>query len=215
LRTYAYIDGFNFYYGAVKNTPYKWLDFKALLDRILLPRYDIEVIKYFTAFVSSPPHDPNQADRQSVYVKALRAHIPELKVILGKFTSHPRWTPFAEQQSSQLRANSHLFANVIKPEEKGSDVNIAVHLVNDAWHGRFDAAVVVSNDSDLGEALRIVRVERQKEVILLTPPKFHDKRSKVLKKSASRCMSIRITELGSSQLPNPIPGTQYYKPASW
>ena len=62
--------------------------------------------------------------------------------------------------------------HVIKTEEKGSDVNIAVHLVNDAWLDKYDCAVVVSNDSDLAESLRIVREERKKAVGLLTPVEY-------------------------------------------
>jgi uncharacterized LabA/DUF88 family protein len=46
---------------------------------------------------------------------------------------------------------------VWKNEEKGSDVNLALHLLNDAWQDAFDCAVVVSNDSDLAEALRMVK----------------------------------------------------------
>ena len=46
---------------------------------------------------------------------------------------------------------SRQFVEVIKTEEKGSDVNLAVHLLNDAWLDRYECAVVVSNDSDLAE----------------------------------------------------------------
>lgn len=209
MRTYVYVDGFNFYYGAVKNSPYKWLDFRSLFARVLLPRYDVKAIKYFTAYVSALPHDPQQPNRQKIYIRALKAHIPELKVILGQFRAHDARLPLAQPTRGQL------FADVIRTEEKGSDVNLAVHLVNDAWHDRYDAAVVVSNDSDLAEALRIVKDERNKEVILLTPPKFQRRRSKALKKAASRCMTIRNTDLSLSQLPNPIPNTPFYKPPSW
>ena len=48
MRTYVYIDGFNLYYGAVKDTPGKWLDLVALC-REILPGKDIRKIKYFTA----------------------------------------------------------------------------------------------------------------------------------------------------------------------
>jgi len=51
-------------------------------------------------------------------------------------------------------------------EEKGSDVNLACHLVNDAWAGRFDAAVVISNDTDLVEPIRIVTQELKKNVLI-------------------------------------------------
>jgi len=40
IRAYVYIDGFNFYYGAVRETPYKWLDFNRMCQ-LLLPRDEI------------------------------------------------------------------------------------------------------------------------------------------------------------------------------
>jgi len=52
MRTIIYIDGFNFYYRAVKNTPYKWLDFKSLFGKLLSKEHVIIEIKYFTALVS-------------------------------------------------------------------------------------------------------------------------------------------------------------------
>jgi len=45
---------------------------------------------------------------------------------------------------------------IVKTEEKGSDVNLAVHLLNDAWLNLYDCAVVISNDSDLAESCRLV-----------------------------------------------------------
>jgi len=62
MLTNVYIDGFNFYYGAVKGTAYKWLDFSALC-RLLLPTHSIQQIYYFTALVTPRPHDPDQAVR--------------------------------------------------------------------------------------------------------------------------------------------------------
>lgn len=45
MDTYVYIDGFNLYYRAVRNTPYKWLDLKALCERIF-PNNRVIRIKY-------------------------------------------------------------------------------------------------------------------------------------------------------------------------
>jgi hypothetical protein len=36
VDTYVYVDGLNFYYGALVKTPYKWLDYEAL-SRLLVP----------------------------------------------------------------------------------------------------------------------------------------------------------------------------------
>lgn len=35
LRTRVYVDGYNLYYGCLRKTPYKWLDIRALAERIL------------------------------------------------------------------------------------------------------------------------------------------------------------------------------------
>ena len=35
MRAFVYVDGFNLYYGALKGTPWKWLDPVALLERVL------------------------------------------------------------------------------------------------------------------------------------------------------------------------------------
>ena len=57
MATIVYIDGFNFYYGAVKGTPYKWLDLDRLC-RLILPRGNIVKIRYFTARISARTGDP-------------------------------------------------------------------------------------------------------------------------------------------------------------
>ncbi|HVH69249.1 MAG TPA: hypothetical protein VM716_15380 [Gemmatimonadales bacterium] len=38
MKTYVYVDGFNLYYGAVKGTPFKWLDIRQLCQ-LLLPKH--------------------------------------------------------------------------------------------------------------------------------------------------------------------------------
>lgn len=37
LRTRIYIDGYNFYYGCLRGTPYKWLDLLLLFEKHVLP----------------------------------------------------------------------------------------------------------------------------------------------------------------------------------
>jgi hypothetical protein len=85
MRTCVYVDGFNLYYGAVKGTPYKWLDIDKMC-RLLLPRHQIIGIKYFTARVSGRPADPGQPTRQQAFLRAL-ATISHLEIIYGHFLS--------------------------------------------------------------------------------------------------------------------------------
>lgn len=83
MRTYVYVDGFNLYYGALKGTPYKWLDIRALFRAILRPENDILKIRYYTARVSSRPDNPDAPTRQDFYLQALQAHIAELQITEG------------------------------------------------------------------------------------------------------------------------------------
>ena len=162
MRTYIYIDGFNFYYGAVKDTAYKWLDFNSLFTRQLGPAHQILSIKYFTALVSGKL-DPHQPLRQKTFLRALQKHIPIIEIYYGHFLSHEIYAPLANPSKTRK------FEKIIKTEEKGSDVNLAVQLLNDAWMNRYDCAVVVSNDSDIAEALKLVKNQHNKKIGLVFP----------------------------------------------
>ena len=72
-RTIVYVDGFNFYYGAVRGTTLKWLDYRALATA-LLRGHQIDAVKYFTARVKDRPDDLGLAQRQDDYIRALEAH---------------------------------------------------------------------------------------------------------------------------------------------
>ncbi len=212
MRTYIYIDGFNFYYGAVKDTPYKWLDFKKLFGYLLDPSHQIISIKYFTAIVTGKI-DPEQPVRQKTYIRALKKYIPEISVYYGKFLSHNVFKPLAYPIDKNLFGKNIKFVNVIKTEEKGSDVNLSVQLLNDAWLDLHDCAVIVSNDSDLSESLRLVKELHKKKIGLITPGKIHPSRE--LLKYSDFTKRVRKGVLAASQLPDLIPGTTIHKPAVW
>lgn len=207
MRTSVYIDGFNLYYRALKGTPYKWLDLKGVVKKLLQPQHNITSIKYFTAIVSGV-YDVQQPIRQKTYIRALEKYIPELQVYYGHFMSHPVKAP-----KSPL-SNPPQMVEIVKTEEKGSDVNLAVHILNDAWLDQYDCAVIISNDSDLAEALRLVRKQSKKMIGLISPIiKGHP--SMELKAQAHFVKRIREGVLRDSQLPTLIPGTTIQKPFSW
>ncbi|HEU5179092.1 MAG TPA: NYN domain-containing protein [Burkholderiales bacterium] len=212
MRTYVYIDGFNLYYGALKGTPYKWLDVKALFKAILRPENELLKIKYYTARVSARPDNPDAPTRQDFYLQALEAHIPELEITHGHFIQKPVKMRLVEK----MRFRHSMYVRVLKSEEKGSDVNLSVHLVNDAWNNCYDCAIVCSNDGDMAEAMRIVRRERHKSVVLVVPgDPVTRPASSQLRRWASKTMHIPQGVLAACQLPNPIPGTSIHKPKDW
>lgn len=208
MRTYVYVDGFNLYYRALKGTRAKWLDLAALFDRVLQSHHQIDRIKYFTARVKPFEENAGMPRRQETYFRALRAVTPNLEIYFGHFLTHPVRLPLSTSGSTRR------FVEVLKTEEKGSDVNLAVHLINDAWLDVFDCAVVVSNDSDLAEAMRLVKRHHTSKLIgLVTPGKSHPSRE--LLEHADFSRHIRPGALSKSQLPELIPGTNIRKPRGW
>ena len=207
MRTIIYIDGFNFYYRAVKNTPYKWLDFKSLFQKLLSTKNQIIQIKYFTALVSGK-YNPQKPVKQQTFLRALKTFIPEIEIYYGHFLTHEVFAPLAKPTENRRSVK------IIKTEEKGSDVNIAVHMLNDAWLNNYDCAIIVSNDSDLAESMKLVKKYHPNKILgLIMPGKGHP--SKELMKHADFVKRIRTGILKSSQFPNPIPKTNIYKPKDW
>ncbi len=114
----VYVDGFNLYYGCLKGTPYKWLDLAALAGR-LLPADEIKRIRYFSAKVQGRDIDPGAPQREDAYLRAL-ATVPGLTVHLGHFlTSRTR------MRLAHPSPGGPLTVEVMRTEEKGSDVNLA------------------------------------------------------------------------------------------
>ena len=205
MRTIIYVDGFNLYYRCLKNTPYKWLNLHELFFQLLHKNNEIIQIKYFTARVSGNPRD-----RQKAYIKALQYSIPNIEIYYGHFLKHLKDMP--------LSTPPHNKVNVINTEEKGSDVNLSAQLLNDAWLDNYDCAVVVSNDSDMAESMRLVRKHHPKKIIGLITPGENIRTSDQLKKHANFVKKIRNSYLENCQLPNTAiskDNKRISKPASW
>ena len=206
-RTFVYVDGFNLYYRALKRSPYKWLNLKRMCDLALGDKYEVVCVKYYTARVSAIV-DPDQPRRQQIYLAALRT-LPEIKIYYGKFLAHPVRLPLQTPLGDGTRS-----AWVMKAEEKGSDVNLASHLVNDAHLRRFEAAAVVTCDTDLVEPIRIVAQQLRLPVCLL-PPQMDGSRS--LKSVASEVRQIGNARLRQAQFPDAVVAgnERIRKPAGW
>lgn len=213
MRTNVYIDGFNLYYGCLKGTPHKWLDLAAFCQvSFPPPRNQINRIRYFTAHVNARPNDPQQPQRQQAFLRALRT-IPHLSVHLGSYLEKPTRMPLHPPPAVGPKT-----VEVMKSEEKGSDVNIACYLLVDAFDQDYDAAVVISNDSDLAEPIRLVRQKFHKPVIVLHPCGQGRKPSFELRKVASKSVMVDASLLTACQFPATLTdaaGRTIHKPASW
>jgi hypothetical protein len=89
-----------------------------------------------------------------------------------------------------------------------------VHLLNDGPKRDYEVAVLITNDSDLLEAIRIVRQELNLPVGILNPYK---RPSQALLPHASFIKPIRKGALAASQFPHTLTDAngEFHKPASW
>lgn len=220
----VYIDGFNLYYGIIDTKkPYKWLDVGTLC-RHILQGHTINRIRYFTARITPRPDDPDQALRQDVYLRALRT-IPNLTIHEGHFLRSEKWSVIARPLASgvptipgvlELRGlpTAVPMAYVVKTEEKGSDVNLATYLLLDAFRKEYELGVLVTNDSDLAEPIRVVRSELGLQVGVLNP---HTNISRTLQGAASFYRYIKQSSLRVAQFPDTVdtPTGPVTRPTSW
>ncbi|OYX55465.1 MAG: hypothetical protein B7Y93_04775 [Micrococcales bacterium 32-70-13] len=183
MRVGVYVDGYNLYYGGRAHcgrgaAGWRWLDVRALvLPYAGWSHSSIERIVYCTARVS-PVDSPSAAVDQSAYLDALLAAGSVDLIEEGRYDSWAKEAPLsssiAGSRAPSLLASTGLetwdsalplrrtptgeiLATVRKREEKGSDVNVATHLLRDVYSNDVDAAIVVSNDSDLALPLRFAR----------------------------------------------------------
>jgi hypothetical protein len=129
----------------------------------VLPGIQIRRIRYFTALVRAKPGDPHARQRQETYIRAVNT-LPNLSVHFGHYLA----STVSARLASPL-AGGPLYANVLKMEEKGSDVNIATYMLVDAFRADCDQLVVITNDSDLAEPVRIISKELKIPVGIFNP----------------------------------------------
>ena len=206
MNAIVYVDGLNLYHGALKKTSYQWLNIKLLVSN-LCKGLDIQKIKYYSTKLNIRPQDDGKDEatiEQQMYWRALQT-IPELTVVEGFFTI---------QKIKAKLTNSDGFAKVFKTEEKMTDVNLATHMIQDGYLGNYDVAVLISNDSDFIETVRVITQDLKLKLILISPFAHNNRR---LSEHASELRQIRRGLLEVSQFPDNLVDMigEFHKPDSF
>ncbi|MBU0641361.1 MAG: NYN domain-containing protein [Planctomycetes bacterium] len=205
-RSIIYIDGFNFYYGAVRGSAHRWLDLERLFTR-LRPDDRIRVIHYFTALVSG-----SKRASQERYLRAL-ATLPKVNVILGRFK--------AKQVRCRVTGCDYTGSRMFDAtEEKRTDVNIALQMLDDAHHDRADRFVLVSGDSDLVPAVDLIKQQwPAREIIVYVPSRNPIRGAAVeLRSAADKDRTLPLQLLPRCQFPATVSdghGGVIAKPDGW
>ena len=202
-----FIDGFNLYHALDyfqagpdhdRFRKYKWLNLKKLAS-LFVGRLDtLEKVLYFTALAT---WDANKMARHKLFIRAQENE--GVSIVYGEFKRK-------DKLCTECRKHFSTF------EEKQTDVNIALELLQLAVKDRYDRAVIVSGDTDLIPAIKAVRSTFPgKQVGIIIPI---GRSSEDLRKHADFRFKMREHHLASSRFPNTITladGTTLNCPLNW
>lgn len=199
-RVSVYIDGFNLYFGLREAGFHhcRWLNVKKLAQNLLQANQTLGEVKYFTSRVSN---SPDKQKRQSTYIDALES--VGVKIIYGNY----------QDGSEDCKRCGHKWRTA---KEKMTDVNIATHIIMDAYKDTYDMAMLISGDSDLVPPINAVHENfRKKRVFIAFPPKRHNSSMALIAKGS---LILGRKKLVDSQLDEEVFSKTGYKlkiPITW
>jgi len=209
VRAIYYVDGLNLYKRCLEGTALKWLDLKRLFEATLPLSTPVVRIRYFTALVED--HEGSGArTRQRTYLAALRS-IPGLSIHYGTMRTDRKFMATVAGDSAGPEVE------VWHTREKGTDVALGAWLFRDLFRipESFDAAVLVTHDSDQSTTVRHAREISDKQIGVLDP---EPERAKHLHQCASFYRNIKLSAVRRAQFPEVVPlrtGRSVTRPAEW
>lgn len=239
----VYVDGYNLYYGGRSlcgrsTAGWRWLDVRTLAEALVHERADwptaeITRVIYCTARVDAAENPSSHAD-QDVYLKALVAAGSVDHIEFGYYVARVKSAPLAVRQpngrprlvspdwpvmiqdgSGTAISDARFMVSVAHREEKGSDVNVASHLLLDVLRSEVDAALVISNDSDLRFPIEQARERVPVGLVNPTPSQTAGALRALATTGVGRHFWRKLTvrDFSRYQLPNPVGG--YSMPRGW
>ena len=210
-RAAFFVDGFNLYHSlcsgekALAGRKLKWLDLTALFRAILSsvdPTARLTHITYFTAYAHHLAKvAPDKITRHQAYVRALTA--TGVNVVLNQFKSKDAW---------DSRTGTHFLTH----EEKETDVAMACAILEGAALNQFDAAVIVSGDTDLRPVVgTFTRLHPDKRLLFAFP---FDRKNRELARLVPSSFSIGAELYAKNQFPDRVrlpSGKFVYRPKEW
>lgn len=210
IRVTFLVDGFNLYHSlrdAQLQTGkcYKWLNIRSLCASYLQffgKDAVLHDVYYFSAYAHHlTPRDPDVVARHQTLVRALES--TGVKPEMGHF------------KSKNVHC-THCQHDIVRHEEKETDVAIAVRLVELALTDKCDIAVVVTGDTDIVPGLKTVRrLAATKRLCVIAPYK---RANAELRQLAHQYFKLKPNSHEPHLFPNEIAlpdGQRLIKPTAW
>lgn len=243
MRVGVYVDGYNLYYGARSlcgrgTAGWRWLDLRKLAGALISERRNwtaaqIERVVYCTARIDGVTNPDGHRD-QDVYLKALATSGSVDHVEYGNYVARAkpsmlatedvnrrpvivksRWPVMVRNASGKDVRDATFMVKTLIIEEKGSDVNVATHLLRDVLGGAVDGVLIISNDSDLRLPVQVARQEVPVGLINPHPRYLAGDLRGTAESGAGRhwWRQLRASDVRSCQLPRTV--GNYTCPNGW
>ena len=197
VRTAAFVDGLNLYYGLQEDglLKFRWLDIGGMVGSLAADagarlEKSLDVIR--VVYCTSSVRDRQAARRQDIYLQALEQHCAHFEILRGSY----------EEKSRQC---TDCGASVGFQTEKQTDVNLAVEMVKDAAQPvgqRAEVQLLVTGDTDLVPAVRAVQSYGVDVVVIAPPARGRTRES--FTAVASKYLRVNRRHLRDHPLPDPV-----------
>lgn len=211
-RVTFYVDGFNFYFGLKRTKQvdpawhdFYWIDMVKLCESFLGPEQTLEKVIYFTA----SPLSPQKNSRQSAFLNANKLiNGNKFEIVRGKYLEKHITCPYCR-------------GDISRPEEKKTDVNISIRMIEDCVLGVTDIVALVSADSDLVPPIELIqrRFPKIGIKVYFPPSNFSNdlKDNLIHHRSKPVMMKKNIRRFQSAVMPDVVSkdGKSYTIPDKW
>jgi len=209
-RVRFYIDGFNFYYGIKRSVNADprwgnayWINVVDLCNSFIGPDEILDRVIYFTA----SPLDSGQSSRQSAFLNANKVlNNEKFEIVRGKYLAKQITCPYCG-------------ASISRQEEKKTDVNISVRMIDDCMKNQTEKVILISADTDLIPPLELIKTSfpNIKLKVMFPPSNFsHEISSTMLAwKSKVTLLEKNLVRFEQAMMPDAIEGGKYSIPPEW
>ena len=157
-RVVAYIDGFNLYHSIDRylGDDYKWVDYRKMVENFLWVDDHLENVFLFTA----DPKWKKDKTKHTLFMR-IQALKNGVRIINGNYSEVTRHFSGNKMKIVDPQDKSTLHGVNVQPsdfyyatfEEKQTDVNIALYVLEGAFNDYYDKAIIFSWDSDIAPAI--------------------------------------------------------------
>jgi hypothetical protein len=191
----VYIDGFNLFKAVLAHYPaWKWLNIQSFFEAMCADD-EVTAVNFFTARLLTKPGPNPSAERQTAYLAALGS--------LEKVTTH-----FGEYRLRTVCCGADCKRSYSVPEEKKTDVNMAVKIMDDVIGGRVEHVVIVSGDSDLEPVVEWIHKKKLGiKITVYIPSRPEEGRKRFNTNYANigaYCYILPLDTIGDHLLRNPV-----------